>query len=54
MAKKFYYRHLPRCDVHKIKAAGYEVLSRGERYRWACDEKCAKKQVEDLEKAWVE
>lgn len=51
--KRFYYSHLPRCDIHRDKTAGYEVKNRGERYRYACTEACAKRQCAELEKAWA-
>ncbi len=48
----FYLNHLPHCEVHPDKPAGYIVKRRGELYRYACTQACANRQREDLWKAW--
>ena len=53
-ARTFYYQSLvQRCSVHRDNPAQFEIRSSGERFRYACSESCAKRQVADLEKVWA-
>ena len=54
MGKHFYYTVTSWvCSVHD-KPAAFQVWSEGERYRHACTETCAKKQVIELTAAYAD